>query len=94
MAAAGSKNPVLAAVLSGLLPGLGQFYIRDWSKGVGFLVGILILDGVLGVSAEILKVFQGIQPENPGGFLVRSLVVLGFALWSVVDAFRGAKRHR
>lgn len=35
------KNPTLAGVLSGLVPGLGQFYCRQWGKGAGFLIGAL-----------------------------------------------------
>lgn len=92
MAIGGSKSPVLAAVLSGVLPGLGQFYNREWVKGAGFLVGFLILDGALGVSADLVKFFfQGVPPENTGGFLVRSLVVLALALWSILEAVRSAR---
>lgn len=36
------KSPVLAGVLSGLMPGLGQFYCRQWGKGAGFLIGALV----------------------------------------------------
>lgn len=90
---AGQKNPVIAAVLSGLVPGLGQFYNREWLKGTGFLIGLLILEGLLGVSNEMMKALQGTPPENPGAFLLRFLVVLAFALWSIVDAVRSAKRR-
>lgn len=32
------KNAVVAAILSFLIPGLGQFYIGESSKGVMFLI--------------------------------------------------------
>src|SRR5689334_6783253 len=37
------KNPVLAAVLSAIIVGLGQFYNGDTKKGAIMLVGALVL---------------------------------------------------
>jgi TM2 domain-containing membrane protein YozV len=37
------KSPVLAAVLSGLIVGLGQFYNGDVKKGAAMLVGAIVL---------------------------------------------------
>src|SRR2546427_9006745 len=42
-----AKNPWVAGILSGVLPGLGQFYNRQLGKGAGFLIGFLVLAGVL-----------------------------------------------
>jgi len=87
------KNPWVAGILSGVLPGLGQFYNRQWLKGVGFLLGTLIVDGVLGVTAGMIKFFQsGGPPENTGQFLLGSVMVLGIVIWSITDAARTAKR--
>jgi hypothetical protein len=88
-----SKNPWIAGILSGVLPGLGQFYNRQWLKGVGFLLGTLVVDGVLGVSAGMIKFFQsGAPPENTGQFLFGSLNVLALVIWSITDAARTAER--
>jgi len=88
-----SKNPWIAGILSGVLPGLGQFYNRQWLKGVGFLLGTLVVDGVLGVTAGMIKFFQsGAPPENTGQFLFGSLIVLALVIWSITDAARTAKR--
>ena len=38
------KNPVIAGVLSGIAPGLGQFYCRQWAKGAGFLIAAVAAD--------------------------------------------------
>lgn len=38
-----AKDPILAAILSVLIPGLGQFYCRQWARGAMFLGGIIIL---------------------------------------------------
>ncbi len=37
------KDPVLAAILSVIIPGLGQLYCRQWTRGIMFLVGALFL---------------------------------------------------
>ena len=90
-----SKNPWIAGILSGILPGLGQFYNRQWLKGVGFLLGTLVVDGVLGVTAGMIKFFQsGAPPENTGQFLFGSLIVLALVIWSISDAVRTAQRSQ
>src|SRR6266852_1089289 len=89
------KNPWVAGILSGVLPGLGQFYNRQWLKGVGFLLGTLIVDGVLGVTAGMIKFFQsGALPENTGQFLFGSVIVLVIVIWSITDAARTAQRSQ
>jgi len=88
-----SKNPWVAGILSGVLPGLGQFYNRQWLKGVGFLLGTMVVDAVLGVTAGMIKFFQsGAPPENTGLFLFGSVMVLGIVIWSITDAARTAGR--
>ena len=37
------KDPVLAAILSALLPGLGQIYCRRWTAGALFMGSFLLL---------------------------------------------------
>ena len=37
------KDPTLAAILSVIIPGLGQFYCRQWVRGMLFLVGVFFL---------------------------------------------------
>ncbi|MGH7167728.1 MAG: DUF5683 domain-containing protein [Nitrospiraceae bacterium] len=88
----------MAAVLSALLPGLGQFYNRQWAKGVGFLVGLLVLFTALARSADLEKLQQaaasGAQPANIGQLLLLSLLILVLAVWSIVDAARVAKQSQ
>lgn len=90
-----SMNPTVAGVLSGLMPGLGQFYCRRWGKGAGFLVGALVIDAGLGVSEGLLSLLQGAligtSPSNSGTVLLRSLPFLALAAWSIVDAVATAK---
>lgn len=93
-----SKNPVVAGILSGLVPGLGQFYCRQWLKGVGFLIGALVVDAGFGASAGFLQLLQNLQdgspPQDAGSILLRSLPLLAIAIWSVVDAVRTAQKSQ
>jgi TM2 domain-containing membrane protein YozV len=47
-----AHSPKLAIFLSAELPGLGQFYNRQWAKGAGFLVATLVVDAAFGVTSE------------------------------------------
>lgn len=90
------KNPVIAGVLSGVMPGLGQFYCRQWAKGAAFLIGAIAIDASFGVSSGMLELLQSFGAPAPsdalGKLLLGSLLFLAIALWSVVDAVRTAKR--
>jgi len=86
----------VAAFLSALLPGLGQLYNRQWAKGAGFFLAIVVLDWVLGVSEDSLRFLQsaaaGVPPVDAGKLLVRMLPLLAVAVWSIADAARTAKQ--
>ncbi len=68
------KNPVMAALLSLILPGvaLGQFYNGDIKKGLAMLAGSVI----------------AIPLWFTGG--IGSVLDFGIWVWSVVDAYRVA----
>ncbi len=93
-----AKNPWVAGILSGVLPGLGQFYNRQLGKGVGFLVGFLVLAGVLvsGIDLHMLEqaMASGVQPENLSLLLAVEVLMLILVLWSITDAARTAKRSQ
>ena len=90
-----SKNPMIAAILSGILPGLGQFYCRQWGKGAAFLVGAIAVDALFGVSSGMLELLQSFGAPVPsdmlGKLLIGSLLFLAIAVWSIVDAVRTTK---
>jgi hypothetical protein len=91
-----AKNPWVAGILSGVLPGLGQFYNRQLGKGVGFLVGFLVLAGVLvfGIDLQMLEqaMASGVQPENLSLLLAVEVLMLILVIWCITDAARTAKR--
>lgn len=77
------KRNVMAAALSAVLPGAGQLYNRQWLKGIGFLVPVLVLSAF--IRPEMLL------PEPSPMALLALVVLLGLAIWSVVDAYRSNK---
>jgi arabinogalactan oligomer / maltooligosaccharide transport system permease protein len=86
----------LAAFLSALLPGLGQLYNRQWAKGAGFFLAIVVLDWALGVSEDSLIFLRsaaaGLPTVDAGRLLVRMLPLLAVAVWSIADAAHTAKQ--
>src|SRR3989442_12211836 len=63
-----AKNPWVAGILSGVLPGLGQFYNRQLGKGVGFLIGFLVLAGVLDFGVDLQALEKAMAAgARPGG---------------------------
>lgn len=55
------KDPILAAILSVLMPGLGQFYCQQWMRGFLFLAGaflLTILAGPLGLIVWLWGIFD------------------------------------
>ena len=93
-----SKNPWIAGILSGVLPGLGQFYNRQWGKGIGFLGGIIALSVVVSSSVDPKALEQaagtGTTPDGLGLIFLLLVVSLVVALWSITDAARTAKRSQ
>ena len=80
---------MVALVLSGIFPGLGQLYNRQPLKGVVFVAAGLVLSWLVGRAA----------PTDPdalaraGAALVAPLcALLAVFLWSVIDAWRAAGR--
>jgi len=87
------KKPALAAFLSAVLPGLGQFYCRQWRKGTAFLVAGLGTEGAFGVTSKMMEFLRfGHLPQPIGPFVFASFLLAGIAIWSIIDATRTAKR--
>ena len=77
------KRNIIAAILSGILPGAGQFYNRQWLKGIAFLVPVLVLSAF--VRPEMLLF------EPSAMALIPLVALLVLAIWSVADAYRSDK---
>jgi TM2 domain-containing membrane protein YozV len=65
------KNPVLAAILSAVIVGVGQFYNGDVKKGATMLVGAVFLGaataGVLWLAIAIWSAIDAYQVANGTG---------------------------
>src|SRR2546428_13352175 len=85
-----AKNPWVAGILSGVLPGLGQFYNRQLGKGVGFLIGFLVLAGGLGFGVDLQALEKamasGPRPGNLWLILAKEMVMLIPVIWGITDA--------
>lgn len=81
------RRKVIALILSGIFPGLGQFYNHQHIKGVAFLVAGVVLNWVLAraLPADVLAL---VRPE--ANLIVLFCVLLALWLWSVIDAWRMA----
>lgn len=84
------KSNQIAFILSGIHPGLGQFYNEDWAKGIGFFVGAFFLFGLL-LPESYLEILRGKVPLS-WNLISRLLVLAAFWGLSIYDADRSAKR--
>ena len=84
------RSPRLAAILSAIFPGLGQFYNRQWFKGVGFFIGSGVLSGMATDGFSVEELMAG-DTSHIGKILVFLAILLGLLVWSMVDAYRSAK---
>ena len=84
------RSPRLAAVLSAVFPGLGQFYNRQWFKGFGFLIVSVVLTQKMAEEFSIEIFLEGDRSGTAKG-LGMLLTLMGLLIWSMVDAYRSAK---
>ncbi|MEZ5658700.1 MAG: signal peptidase I [Burkholderiaceae bacterium] len=81
------RRPWLAAVMSLLLPGLGQLYNGEVNRAIWTL--LIFLLGALPIPASIAL---WLAPVATGpALLVAVLFAFGVWLWAVADAWRGAR---
>ncbi|ATO34001.1 Maltose transport system permease protein MalF [Dickeya dianthicola] len=100
-----ARRHAWAAALCAVLPGGGQFYHRQWAKGMIFLV---LLGSYLGVFHDFLRTgLWGVStlgeevPRDNSIFLLAegiiSLLIIAFGVlfyaWSINDAWRNGKRR-
>lgn len=80
------RNPVLALVLSALLPGLGQGYNRQWLKAGGFFAA--------GAASAYPLLRPAPLSDSLGGvglwLLLPTGLLAAVEIWSMIDAYRVA----
>jgi signal peptidase I len=88
------KEPLLALVLSILIPGLGQIYCGKVGRGIG----ILLLLGMLSF-VSLIPLFFIMDPVDfdfAGFFVLNvvvSVIVFIIYIWQIYDAYRCADNH-
>ena len=87
---AARRRQVLGFILSGIFPGLGQLYNREYLKGVLFIIPGAVLTWLVfrAIPADLLAVAQ----PNPRLALLLVLL-LAVWLWAIIDAWRIAGRR-
>ena len=86
-----NRRRTIALILSGVFPGLGQFYNRQPTKGAVFL-GLGVVLGWLVARAVPLDPVELAERGIGLNASLAVLVLLAIWLWSVVDAWRGVGR--
>jgi len=92
------KNPLIAIILSAILPGLGQIYVNRIPKGL-ILIGLNLIISFLLVepSEKILENLDRFPEQIPDnsllfivcGYLIAMLVLL---IYAIIDAKKTADR--
>ena len=83
------RRQLVGFVLSGLFPGLGQLYNREYLKGVLFIVPSAVLTWFISpaLPTNLLALAQ------PSGTLMLLIaVLLAIWLWTIVNAWKVAGR--
>lgn len=100
MTAAGMKGkPAIAALLSAIFPGLGQWYNREWLKGMVFLATVVVLLGYIGAALPSVDALtRSLETGEPitglGRVAVGAAACLAVAVGSIIDAWRSARRAK
>ncbi len=81
----GKKNPIIAAVASFFIPGLGHIYGGDARKGIGFLMIAIIFALIW------LSLLQIQQPHMAGAVLVAGGACVLLWIGTIYDAYKTAK---
>lgn len=83
------SRKVVAVILSGIFPGLGQLYNRQWVKGLAFAIAGAVLSWLLARALPGDLETLASTPAGPGA-LGRLGLLLAVWVWSVVDAWWAA----
>lgn len=89
------RNPILAGVLSALVPGLGQMFIGQSVRGAAILIAVIVVGNLNAIWLSTFAVSTGISDSHEfwSSVLPRVLhdlfAVYGviFLVWQIVDAY-------
>ena len=81
------RRQIVGFILSGIFPGLGQLYNREYPKGVLFLAAGAVLSWLVG-RATPTSLLALAQPSAALMLLLAALLAVW--IWAIVDAWRVA----
>jgi hypothetical protein len=81
------RRQVVGFILSGIFPGLGQLYNREYLKGVLFIIPGAVLSWLVGRAAPT-DLLALAQPSATLMLLLAALLAIW--LWAIIDAWRAA----
>jgi hypothetical protein len=83
------RRQLVGFILSGIFPGLGQLYNREYLKGVLFIVPSAVLTWLLyrAVPTDLLALAQ---PNST--LMLLAAALLAIWLWAIIDAWKVAGR--
>ena len=85
----GRRRAIIAFFLSGVFPGLGQFYNHQALKGGAFLVAGVVLSWLIGrvVPTDLMALATASASVGTDAILLLCLL-LAIWVWSAIDAWR------
>ena len=83
------RRQVVGFILSGIFPGLGQIYNREYLKGVLFIIPSAILSWLVG-RATPTDLLALAYPSAALMLLLAALLAIW--LWAIIDAWKVAAR--
>jgi signal peptidase I len=83
------RSPWAAVALAMMAPGLGHVYAGEIVKGLAYFFGVLLFAPALAVAGK-LPASRGVL----AAVILTVLATLGLYLYSIVDAYRAARRRR
>jgi hypothetical protein len=82
---AGYKDPLIALILSFVLPGLGHYYVGEKAAGMMYLI--------IGIGAYVAIFVLGLAVFAWSWWYILWLALLAFEIWVGIDAMNAAKAH-
>ena len=85
------RKKLLALILSGIFPGLGQLYNRQPIRAAAFIIAGIVLTWLTGRAVPTNPIALMETPLSFGALVLLSLLMAVW-IWSVIDAWRAAGR--
>ena len=88
-----TTRPLIAAVLSGVVPGAGHFMAGDARKARTLLIIDLVILAILAFffRSKVSILTAWIQPTSLALMMIGNLMLLAYRLWAASDAYRTAR---